>query len=128
MRLISLLFITTLFFGCSSKQPNLQGFDLETWKADREGCNNKRLELKGKLNSLKQEIKEVSQNDIAKFFGRPDAQVLDERNKKIFIYYLENGEQCKGEKLTTPSNAETVAFYFNAVSLVTEVTFQRGNP
>jgi hypothetical protein len=126
-RLFTLL-ILFAFSSCNSKRPDFKNFDFDQWKSDRKGCKNLRITQKNALNALRQDIKGVSQNDIAETFGRPDAQILDERNKKIYIYYLETGEQCLSEKIVKPSNAETVALYFNAVGLVIEMTFQKGNP
>lgn len=128
MRIFSVLILVIFLSACSTKQPNLNGFDLDKWKSDRKGCQGTRLAMKEALFNLKPELKGVSQNDFFKLFGRPDGQILDERNRKIYIYYLEDGEQCKNDRLQSPSTAETVAIYFSAVSLVTEVTFQKGNP
>ncbi len=123
---VFIIFLT--FSSCNSKKPDFKNFDFNKWNSDRKGCKNLRLTQKTALNALKQDIKGVSQNDIAEIFGRPDAQILDERNKKIYVYYLETGEQCLNERIQKPSQSETVALYFNAVGLVIEMTFQKGNP
>ncbi len=118
------ILILLILFSCT-KKPNLNGFDLATWKKDKGGCNELRIKQLDQLKVLKQELKGVSSNDIADLFGAPDIQRLSERNQEYFIYFMEKGPHCGS--LKPISNAKSIIFRFSAVKLVTEVTFQNGS-
>ena len=116
-----------LFVGCSKNTPlDLQGFDTLTFEKDRGGCLNQRQNLIEELKKRENLILGASQNQIAEALGRYDYQILDERNQKIYVYFLEKGPHC--EFIQNPSQAQTLALHFNAISLVKKVTYQRGNP
>ena len=53
--ILPILFLAT---ACT-KQPKLEGLDLEKWKADKGGCSGERTKNIDKLKSLKEEIKGV---------------------------------------------------------------------
>ena len=117
-----ILFLAT---ACT-KQPKLEGLNLEKWSADRGGCNGERTRNIEKLKSLKQEIKGVSSNDLDDYLGTPDVQQLADRSQKYYIYFLEKGVHCEDLKLH--SDAQSMSVRFSAMGMATEVTFQRGVP
>ena len=119
------LLLCLLFFSCT-RQPDLNGFDLARWRADRGGCGGTRGEQADEIRALRDELKGVSANDFAKLFGKPDINQLADRNQKYYVYFLEPGPHCQDIK--RPSNARSVAIRFSAIGLATEVTFQRGEP
>jgi hypothetical protein len=118
-----LILLPILLLGCT-KKPDLKGFDLIAWKADKGGCSNARTNQIVDLKAIKQELKGVSSNDIIALFGAPDIQRLSERNQEYFVYFLEKGPHCGS--LKPISDAKSVIFRFSAIKLVTEVTFQNG--
>ena len=119
-----LLILLPILLSDCTKKPDLNGFDLNAWKADKGGCTNARANQIVKLKALKQELKGVSSNDIIALFGAPDIQRLSERNQEYFVYFLEKGPHCGS--LKPISDAKSVIFRFSAIKLVTEVTFQNG--
>lgn len=118
-----LILLPILLLGCT-KKPDLNGFDLNAWKADKGGCTDVRANQIVRLKALKQELKGVSSNDIVALFGAPDIQRLSERNQEYFVYFLEKGPHCGS--LKPISDAKSVIFRFSAIKLVTEITFQNG--
>jgi hypothetical protein len=58
--------------------------------------------------------------------GKPDRQLLAERNQEYYLYFLEEGTHCIKE--SNESLAKSVAIRFNAVGLASEITFQEGQP
>jgi hypothetical protein len=120
--ILSIIFLAT---ACT-KQPKLEGLDLEKWRADKGGCSGERTKNIERLKSLKEEIKGTSSNDLDDYLGRPDVQQLADRNQEYYIYFLEKGVHC--ETLQKKSDAQSMAIRFSAMGMATEVTFQRGVP
>jgi hypothetical protein len=125
MKIKYFLPIIFLVSACT-KQPKLEGLDLEKWQADKGGCSGERIKSIEKLKSLKEEIKGTSSNDLDDYLGRPDVQQLADRSQKYYIYFLEKGFHC--ETLKKKSDAQSMAVRFSAMGMATEVTFQRGVP
>ena len=117
-----MLFLLT---ACT-KQPDLNGFDVEAFKNDRGSCAGTREKQIDWLKTHKMTWKGVSSNDLEDILGKPDIQQLADRNQEYYIYYLEKGPHC--EKIERPSTARTMAFRFSAMGLTTEITFQQGLP
>jgi hypothetical protein len=120
--IISLLFLSS----CTEKEVDFGTFDLKKFKNDRGGCKGERASMIEDFKAIKPKILGLSEREILKYIGRYDFQVLDRRNEKIFVYYFEKGEHC--QYMQNKSASQSVALYFNSVSLVKEVTFQNGNP
>jgi hypothetical protein len=120
-------FLPIIFLATAcTKQPKLEGLDLEKWSTDKGGCSGERIKSIEKLKSLKEEIKGTSSNDLDDYLGRPDVQQLADRSQKYYIYFLEKGTHC--ETLQKKSDAQSMAVRFSAMGMATEVTFQRGVP
>lgn len=99
-------------------------FSADVFKSDRNSCNGLRTSFKETLVVNKDSLIGHSENDIFSTLGRYDLQMLDSRNQKVFIYFLEKGPQC--ENIPKPTEASSMAVYFNATKLVKEITFQKG--
>lgn len=123
--LIVLLFCVALF-SCEKKKADLGNFDLKSFKTDRGGCEGKREKLIEELKTIRPKILGLTENQIVDNFGRYDFQILSRRNEKVFVFYLEKGPQC--ESIQNPTEARSMILYFNASSLVKEVSFQFGSP
>ena len=127
-RFFAFIFVISflLLESCNSKEINLGDFDMETFKKDRGACNGKRTAMIADLKKLQPNILGLSERQIFSSIGRYDFQILDRRNQRYFIYFLEKGPHC--EQIQKPSQAQTMALKFNAVGLVKEITFQVGLP
>lgn len=111
--------------GCSYSKPlEIQGFNQEQFKTDRSGCKGLRKDAIEQLKTNKDKFLGISENEIMKALGKYDYQVLEERNEKIFIYFLEPGAHCQSTQ--NPTEAESLILYMNAVKLVKEVDFRKG--
>jgi hypothetical protein len=125
-RIKYLIIFSTITYTSCTKQPKLEGLNLEKWRADKGGCSGERTQAIDKLKALKEEIKGVSSNDLDDYLGKPDVQQLADRNQEYYIYFLEKGVHC--ETLQKPSEARSMAVRFSAMGMATEVTFQKGVP
>lgn len=126
MKRIAYSILLISIFSACTKQPKLEGLDLEKWRADKGGCTGERIQMIDKLKALKEEIKGVSSNDLDDYLGKPDVQQLADRNQEYYVYFLEKGVHC--ETLQKPSDARSMSVRFSAMGMATEVTFQTGVP
>jgi hypothetical protein len=126
MRILTTFGLLLLLFTACTKQPELTGLDLETFKQDRGGCKGTREKQIDWLKTHKMTWKGVSSNDLEDILGKPDIQQLADRNQEYYVYFLEGGPHC--EAIKNPSKARTMAFRFSAMGLTTEITFQQGLP
>jgi hypothetical protein len=123
---LSCCFIVLFIPGCSTvEKPDLGSFDSELFISDRNACEEKRINQIDELRGMKEKILGLSETQIKEGFGRYDYQILDRRSEKI-VFFLEKGPQC--EQIQQPSNALVMELHINAVGLVKEVDFRRGNP
>lgn len=120
-----LLIIALVALGaCKNKEADLGDFDLKSFKTDRGGCEDKRVKLIEPLKALRPKVLGLTENQVVDSFGRYDYQILSRRNEKVFVYFLEKGPQC--EQIQNPTNSRSMLVYFNAASLVKEISFQNG--
>ena len=126
MRILTALALLFLISVSCTNQPDLTGFDVESFKKDRGSCGGTREKQIDWLKTHKMTWKGVSSNDLEDILGKPDIQQLADRNQEYYVYFLEKGPHC--DKITNPSQARTMAFRFSAMRLTTEITFQQGLP
>ena len=108
--------------ACSSAPDKLGNLDLKKWRSDRGGCNDVRKGLEGDFKRAEKELKGKFADTIGELLGRPDIHQLGERNTKFYVYFLEKGPQC--ENMQAKSNSRKVLLKFNAVGLLSEITYQ----
>ncbi|MCF2489496.1 hypothetical protein [Dyadobacter sp. CY347] len=108
--------------ACSSPPDKLGSLDLVKWRGDRGGCTNVRAGLENDFKSIEKQLKGKFADDIGDLLGRPDIHQLGERNQKFYVYFLAKGEQCADIK--AKSTAPKVILKFNAVGLLSEITYQ----
>jgi hypothetical protein len=108
--------------ACSSPREKIGTLDLNKWRGDRGGCNGVRSTLKKDFKAIQGQLKGKFADDIGELLGRPDIHQLGERNVKFYVYFFEKGPQCEDMKLK--SDAEKVILKFNAVGLLSEITYQ----
>ncbi len=126
LRRLIFMFILTASLSACTKEPDLTGFDAEAFRKDKGACSGEREKQLNWLKNHKSNWKGVSSNHLEDILGKPDIQQLADRNQEYYIYFLEKGPHC--DKITTPSNAQSIAFRFSAIGLTTEITFQLGVP
>jgi hypothetical protein len=108
------------FTACKSDITFTEKFDSLTWKADKNGCKDKRLSLLADLENIKSELINVGDKDLLELLGKPDKVQLYDRHQRFFYYYVENGEQCgEGTK-----KARRVAVRLNSLNLVSEISVE----
>jgi len=112
--------------SCQNKKADLGTFDQKTFRTDRGACEGKREKLIEELKTLRPKILGLTENQVIETLGRYDFQILSRRNEKVFVFYLEKGAHC--ENIQNPTQARSMILYFNAASLVKEVSFQFGSP
>lgn len=117
---LSASFILLFFVSCSKPLPELEGIDRQAWKNDRNGCNNKRLEMKDAVLKERQKLLALDELQIIDLLGRPDRNELSKRNQKFYYYFLEPSDQCAVHG-DTP---EKLSIRFNAMGLAKEVVVE----
>jgi hypothetical protein len=120
-----LFFILSVFLiTACTHQPDLTGFDAESFKQDRGGCQGQRSKQIEWLKAHKMELRGTTSNHMEDILGKPDIQQLADRNQEYYIYFLEPGPHCNQQT----SQAKSIAFRFSAMGIATEITFQAGIP
>ncbi|MCS6974668.1 MAG: hypothetical protein N2044_05170 [Cyclobacteriaceae bacterium] len=115
-----LIFFLTIFLlpGCAKPLPEITEIDLQQWKADRHGCNGYRENTSETFLNQKEKLLGLSENQILKLIGKPDAAELYKRNQKFYYYALSADSTCN-----SPSGlSKKLSLRFNATGLVKEVT------
>ncbi len=117
MRRLFALLSFLLLFSCGKALPELDNFDTESWKADRNACLNKRLIMKDVLLDQKDKLLALKETQIVSLLGRPDNNELYERNQKFYYYYLTPAPTCGTTTITTVQ----LEIRFNALGYSKEI-------
>ncbi len=126
-KMVAICWFGLSLWACgNTEKTDLGTLDATAFRKDRGGCEHIRDKMTENIRLNRDKLLGLSENELIKALGRYDFQILDRKNEKIFIYYLEKGPQC--EFIQNPSEALSMAVYLNSVSLVKEVTFQKGKP
>ena len=113
-RLITFLFF--MLMACGKPLPAFDNLDLEKWRNDKNGCQGERALNLTSLESQKDKLRGLSQDDIVKLLGRPDQNELYKRNQKFFHYLLTPGKECGKD-----SSSLKLSLRFNAMGFAKEV-------
>ncbi|MFM8911909.1 MAG: hypothetical protein ACKOE6_03170 [Flammeovirgaceae bacterium] len=108
-----------LLVACGSPLPQLDGIDLEKWRTDKNGCQGERLRYLAPLQTQREKLKGLSQDEVVELLGRPDKNELYKRNQKFFFYSLSPGKECG-----TDSSHQQLSIRFNAMGLAKEVVIE----
>jgi hypothetical protein len=117
------LVITVGVSSCTKDKPKLEGFNSELWKADKKGCNGKRIYLSEFLFTNSVNIKGMKDNDILELMGKPEKTNWEDRGKKTYYYFIQPGSQCDSTSLLLEGTK--IAFEFDALGRVKLVTEQK---
>lgn len=120
-----LIFLMLLTAACTENK-TFENFNSAAWKKDKLACKGERKRIAGDFEQIRRELLGMTQEEVLSLLGRPDFQLLMERTQKAYVYFVEPGVQCQGEKET--SKARTVSFRFNAVNRATEIVYSEGKP
>lgn len=114
------LFIALLLLGCGKALPELDGIDMEKWKADRDACQGYRQSVLPAMQSELVKLKGLSEMDVIRLLGKPDQNELYKRNQKFYSFFILPGPNC--------SPADTVSqkliLRFNAMGYAQRVTIE----
>ena len=112
--------------GCSSPPDRLGRLDLVKWRSDRSACAGIRPALVEDFKAEQPNLMGKFADEVGRVLGKPDIHQLGRRNQKFYVYFLEKGPQC--EDITRKSPALKVILRFNAVGLLSEITYQNDLP
>ncbi len=97
-------------------------FDSEAWKTDALACKNERNSLLPGLDSMKEQLRGVSEKDLQKLLGKPEATSLTDQSERIYIYYIEPGSQCQQNNGLSEANKLMVRI--SSLGWVTELNYE----
>jgi len=115
-RSLSIIFLFVV--ACTASVPELDGFNAESWKTDRNACDGEREKLRANLLNQKDKLLGLSEMEMVEVLGKPDEQEIYKRSEKFFYYYLSPSSECENP---APS-PERLAIRFNAVGLAKEIS------
>ena len=118
--------LVLLLAGCKSAPDKLGRLDLVKWRQDRGACEGVRPTLVDDFKIEQANLMGKFADDVGVILGRPDIHQLGSRNQKFYVYFLEKGTQCND--IAKPSSAQKVILRFNAVGLLSEITYQNDLP
>ena len=119
-RSLNLAAFCLFIFSCSKPLPTLEGFDQQTWKADKNGCEQKRSSMVQVIQSEKHKLLALDEMQIVDLLGKPDRNELFTRNQKFFYYFIEPAPDC----VEHSDNAARLIIRFNAMGLSKEVNIE----
>lgn len=120
-RWLSFVAIALTIFSCGKSLPVLEGVDQHSWKEDKNGCDNKRSEMKAAIKNEKDKLLALDEMQIVSLLGRPDRNELFKRNQKFFLYFIEPSTDCVSDSLNNPMK---LVVRFNAMGLAKEVAIE----
>jgi outer membrane protein assembly factor BamE (lipoprotein component of BamABCDE complex) len=111
------ILVSLVSVACNGNLPTLNGIDLKTWAADKNGCKHVREKSINALTAQIDKLKTLDETQIAQLLGRPDQTELYKRNQKFYTYFLEPSAKC------SPSNqkAKKLIVRFNGTRVAREV-------
>ncbi|MEQ8244473.1 hypothetical protein [Fulvivirga sp.] len=108
--------VCMLFTACN-KSIDIKNFDELAWQDDKGACKNTRINMLEALESGKEQLKGLNQDEIVAVLGRPDENELYKRSQKFFIYHI-TPKTCDGQEF---KQYTYLSIRFNATGLAKEV-------
>ncbi len=100
--------------SCARELPVLEGVDLITWRADKNGCEGKRIGMRASMDHEKEKLLGLNEMQIIDLLGKPDRNELFKRNQKFYYYYFEPAGTCASPGVADPTK---LTIRFNATGL-----------
>ena len=119
-RSLSLLTLLIFTFACGKPLPELEIVDLKEWKADKNGCGNKRSVMIEAIKKEKEKLLALDEMQVVKLLGMPDRNELFKRNQKFYYYFLQPAPECQ----VHGNNPLKLSVRFNAMGLAKEVLIE----
>lgn len=116
-RWLSGLLLVMVMSGCGKEKILLENFDEQTWKGDRKGCKDSRLELSEVILAQKEKLLARNEIDIIAILGKPDENELYKRNEKFYYYYVRPSGECDEGS----GESKRLIIRFNAMGLAKEI-------
>ncbi len=118
MKKIFLFFaLISLLTGCS-REISIEGFDVQKWKDDPNGCHGGREKTLFLLMRHQKDLIGRSELEIKSLLGKPDATDIRSRGQKFFEYGIKGGSLCDPQSMESP---EILRIRFDALDRVSEV-------
>jgi outer membrane protein assembly factor BamE (lipoprotein component of BamABCDE complex) len=116
-----IIFLFALLSSCGQPLPTLEHVDLKIWSEDKNACSGKRATMTDAIESQKEKLLGLSENQIVDLLGRPDHNELYKRNQKFYYYFLEPAPNCANTKV---DRTHQLIIRFNAMGLAKEVSVE----
>jgi len=106
--------------GCGNPIPVLDNMDLQEWRSDKDGCLNKRTAMAASIESQKDKLLALKEQQIISLLGKPDQNELYARNQKFYSYFLTPAPLCASFQ----NDPKILIIRFNAMGLAKEVSVE----
>jgi hypothetical protein len=123
---ILVMLMAGVISACSLAPDKLGRLDLVKWREDRLACQGIRTSLEKDFKAEQEQLIGKFADEVGRILGKPDIHQLGSRNQKYYVYFLEKGSQC--EDITRKSAARRAVLRFNAIGLLSEITYQNAMP
>jgi hypothetical protein len=120
MRNLAPLLAMLLLAACQTIPDDIAGFDAYVWKQDKAGCGSERSQMVDTLMVQRDKLLQLSESELMRLLGNPDARELYERNQKFLIYLLEPNARCTSPE-DAPVTAKALHIRLNAIGRANEV-------
>lgn len=125
MKIVKFIIILIIVTSCGRPLPK-GDFDSAAWKADPLACKDKRVKLIPGFETIKDNLRGVSEKDLQLVLGKPELTSLTEQSERNYIYFLEPGSQCQDK--TKTSSANKLIIRISSLGWVTELTYENPVP
>lgn len=115
MNKILILLLALLLQGCGTSV-EIEGFDNQAWKKDKNGCQGLRKTQYDVIFEKRQQLKGVRENVIKSYLGMPDQQDLQTRGQKMYRYWVAGNPDCANGEVK-----KLLVIRFNALNQANEV-------
>lgn len=87
-RLLEAFVLLITILAACTPTPSIKGFDSTRWKTDSDACLGYRALVADSIIQQKEQFIGITEATLYQVLGKPDKQVLDERNRKTYKYAL----------------------------------------
>ena len=116
------LYLLPLLAACQAEPVQIPGFEAYAWKRDKFGCGGERKLMADTLLAQRDLLMQLSEQEVTRLLGQPDARELFIRNQKFLIYFIEPGVRCqKAEDAATTTKTEALHIRLNALGSANEL-------
>lgn len=122
MKKLLLYLFPLLLTACQSEPVQIPGFEAYVWKRDQWGCGGERKIMADTLLAQRDLLMQLTEQEVTRLLGQPDARDLFIRNQKFLIYFIEPAARCNAPE-DTPVKGKTEALHIrlNALGKANEI-------